>query len=73
MILARACFQSDDRDALLARLDSLRGLVARCEQALPQYDEDSPRWLLGLALDLSRRELSRLGDSPQSLPKSGAE
>ena len=73
MILARAYSQSDNQRALSAQLDSLRGLVMRYEKALPQYDEESPRWLLGLAIDLARRESSRLGNSLPSLPKSSAE
>ena len=73
MILARAYSQSDNQQALSDQLDSLRELVARYEKALPQYDEESPRWLLGLALDLARRESNRLGASPHSPPQSAAE
>jgi tetratricopeptide (TPR) repeat protein len=72
-ILARAYFQSGNQPALSAQLESLRGLIARYEEALPQFDEESPRWLLGLALDLARRESSRLGDSLHSRDNSGAE
>ena len=73
MILARAYSQSDNQQAFSAQLDSLRGLVARYEMALPEYDEESPRWLLGLALDLARRESSRLDGSLHALPESDAE
>jgi hypothetical protein len=73
MILARAYSQSDNQQALSTQLDSLRGLIARYEKALPQYDEDTPRWFLGLALDLARRELTRLGGSSASLPQSAVE
>jgi serine/threonine protein kinase/tetratricopeptide (TPR) repeat protein len=61
MILARAYSQSDNQQALSTQLDSLRDLIARYEKALPQYDEHTPRWFLGLSLDLARRELTRLG------------
>ena len=73
MILARAYFQDENQQPLLARIDSLRGLIARYETALPRYDAATPPWLLGLALDLARHELGRLGDSRPSDPKSAAE
>jgi tetratricopeptide (TPR) repeat protein len=73
MILTRAYFQSGNQQALSVQIDSLRGLIARYEKALPQYDEESPRWLLGLALELARRESGRLGDLLHSLPNSGTE
>ncbi len=72
-ILAEAYRHTNNEPALKAQLDSLRGLIAQYEKALPQYDEETPRWLLGLALDLARRESSRVVDSILSLPNSGAE
>jgi tetratricopeptide (TPR) repeat protein/tRNA A-37 threonylcarbamoyl transferase component Bud32 len=72
-ILAHAYFQSDNHQALSGQIELLRALAARYEKALPEYDEESPRWLLRLALDLARRESSRLGDSPDSAGNSSAQ
>jgi hypothetical protein len=73
MILAKAYYQSGNQQLLSAQIDLLRELVARYEKALPEYDEESPRWLVGLALELARRELSRMDDLPHSAGKPSAE
>ncbi|HEY1599439.1 MAG TPA: serine/threonine-protein kinase [Pirellulales bacterium] len=73
MILAKAYYQSGNQQLLSAQIDLLRELVARYEKALPEYDEESPRWLAGLALELARRELSRMDDLPHSAGKPSAE
>ncbi len=72
-LLARAYSETGDQQGLSAEVDSLRELIARYERALPQFDEDSPRWFLVLALDLARRETSRLGDPSAAPAKSAAE
>ena len=73
LALVCAYVQSDNQQALAVQLDSLRGLVAEYEKAVPRFDEEGPRWLLGLVLDLARRELDRLGDVPDSPRKPAAE
>jgi hypothetical protein len=66
LVLARAYRQSDNQGAFTTQLETLRGLVAECEKAIPSFDEETPRWLLGLALDLARREAIHLGESANS-------
>ena len=59
-VLAHAYRQERNEPALKAQRDSLRALISKFETALPQYDEETPRWALQLALHVGNRELQPL-------------
>ena len=65
-ILALACVEAGDQDALTRQLGVLRTTIDAISARPPQYSDGTNEWTIPLALHIARRELERLESQSHS-------